>query len=214
MAADRDPRDYEGAFAQAWANPNYTRVEGPAVDVNEGLKAYYRMDRPVQYTGHHLWQTEVLKAWRPDHYIPGGVRPESVRSWQSAGGVRSVEYLARYSDQRRRRDPSLFGRVVEDVCLNHARRAATFLGRLEITDDLGQQVFAATDQPLFFVEHSVGGTEDAPLNLWRSVHLTHTPDAKIPKHLGQVGRGNRLPPWIEVYCARVLDVKVEFIGDR
>jgi hypothetical protein len=104
--------------------------------------------------------------------------------------------------------------VVEDVCLNHDRRAATFLGRLEITDDLGQQVFAATDQPLFFVEHSVGGTEDAPLNLWRSVHLTHTPDAEIPMLLGHIGRGNRLPPWIEVYCTRVLDVNVEFIGDR
>jgi hypothetical protein len=214
VALTRDPRDYEGIFEEAWTNSTNTRVEGPPVDVNEGLKRYYRMDRPVHYTGHDLWQTEVLKAWRPDHYIPTGVRPESVRSWPVAERVGEFEYLARYSDQRRRRDPRAFGRVTEDVCLNHARRVATFLGRSEITDDLGQRMPAATGQPLFFVEHSVGGTENAPLNLWRAVHLTDAPNREIATFFENNVRGERLPPWIEEYCARVLDVKVEFIGDR
>jgi hypothetical protein len=46
-------------------------------------------------------------------------------------------------------------------------------------DDADTLLRGGTGQPLFQVEHLVGGTEPRPLNRWRIVHLTDAPGRLI-----------------------------------
>src|SRR5262249_32226011 len=54
--------------------------------------------------------------------------------------------------------PGEYGTVLERVYLNHQEQKATFIGTSSVTDAAGHQVLAGTGQPIFHVEHSVGGS--------------------------------------------------------
>ena len=66
--------------------------------------------------------------------------------------------------------------ILERTFLNHAEQKVTFLGVPKLTGPDGTPLHASTGQPLFYVEHSVGGSESQPVNRWRIVHLTETTD--------------------------------------
>jgi hypothetical protein len=49
--------------------------------------------------------------------------------------------------------------VLEQTKLNHDNQIVTFIGAAELPGPNGEPLQATTDQPIFHVEHSVGGTE-------------------------------------------------------
>jgi hypothetical protein len=73
------------------------------------------------------------------------------------------------SHQRSWLNPNVTVSVLEEVHVFENLRKVIFLGRTN--DDSQSNSFGAT-QPLFHVEHSVGGSEENPLSLWRIIMLT------------------------------------------
>src|SRR5262249_57383644 len=67
-------------------------------------------------------------------------------------------------------------------------------------------------QPLFHVRHGVGGSEQAPLNLWSIVFLTDAPDPRYCEPFEQMVRAGLLPGFIEIYIERDLKLKLEQIS--
>jgi hypothetical protein len=61
--------NHEEIFEQAWAAPETTSVELPAIPVDEVLRERYEVRPPFAYTGARLWEMEVRKAAAPDKYI-------------------------------------------------------------------------------------------------------------------------------------------------
>jgi hypothetical protein len=59
-------------------------------------------------------------------------------------------------------------------------------------------------QPLFHVEHAVGGTENAPTNLWRIVVLTDEPDGRYREPFDAMAKAGWLPGFVEIYIERDL----------
>ena len=72
----------------------------------------------------------------------------------------------------------------------------------------GHSVHAGSHQPLFHVEHAVGGVESRPLNLWRIVHLTTGKDHRLMKRFAQMGTSELLPEFIAIYIERDLRIKL------
>jgi hypothetical protein len=60
---------------------------------------------------------------------------------------------------------------------------------------------------LFHVEHSVGGTDTQPLNLWRIVHLTPEKDDALSQRLG-TAQGEVLRQFIAIYVEQNLGRKL------
>ena len=116
-----------------------------------------------------LWDMEARKAARPGTYIPYVVQTGSDRSWNRRHGD-GGEYLDRCAMQRLWLAPHRYQLVLERAFLNHREQKITFLGLPELTGPDGTPLHAGTGQPLFHVEHSVGGTESQPLN-----QLAHRP---------------------------------------
>ena len=63
---------------------------------------------------------------------------------------------------------------------------------------------AGTGQPIFHVEHSVGGTEADPLNLWRIVNLTEEPAPALVAAFDELANDRYLRVFVEVYLREVL----------
>src|SRR5262245_4608950 len=160
--------DHEAILEQAWAAPGTTSVTVPPVSVNDVLRDRYDVRPPFAYTGAQLWDMEVRKAAAPDRYIPTVVKQGSAEKFPSVRHGR-FEDFTRVSDQRLWTDPDRFATIIEHVRLDHENRRAFFVGaeRFEAPD--GRVFTAGAGQPIFHVEHSVAGPEDAPLNLWRIV---------------------------------------------
>ena len=76
-------------------------------------------------------------------------------------------------------------------------------------DDSGQTITASHKQPLFHVEHGVGGTENAPLNTWRIVHLASDEDGALAKHFELMSQVSGLPEYVERYVEDVLKVPLK-----
>lgn len=188
--------EFQQIFADAWADPSNTRIELPAIDVNAALEKHYDLGRPLTYTGTHLWDMEQNKAARPDLYLGAPlVLPETLDVWENGD-------TATRTIQMRRWTKDAYGRAIERYHLDHDRRVVTFLGTAETTKPDGTTYTAATDQPLFHVEHGVSGPEDRPENTWRLVALGEFPglreffDAYRP----------HLPHYIEYHIREVLGV--------
>jgi hypothetical protein len=82
-----------------------------------------------------------------------------------------------------------------------------FLGRAELVSEDGRALRAGSHQPLFHVEHSVGGTNTQPLNLWRIVHLTPEKDDALARR--QVTAiADVLRRFIAIYVERELGRKL------
>lgn len=160
-------------FERAWRNPQHTVVELEPLDVNTMLPQYYNPSEPVRLTRTLLWDADEKKAWDPHSYIPHVVREG--QSWGRTTLTEGDERFLRASQQRAWTGDA-FGQVLEEVYLSPREYKVVFLGRAEMLSDDGRTLRAGGHQPLFHVEHAVGGTDARPLNLWRIVHLTPEKD--------------------------------------
>jgi hypothetical protein len=202
------PLDHESEFQRTWADPGNTRFELPPVDVNRGLAEHYRTSEPLTFTRTMLWDMEVRKAWRPDHYIPSVVKEGSAHSWGWRSAADATEIFVRSSQQRLWLEPAVYGLVLERVCLNPTQQKVTFIGAAELPDLDKNLLRAGARQSLFHVEHSVDGDESRPLNRWRIVHLTDRPEDRLDERFTLMANDVWLPEFIEIYIRSDLNIKV------
>jgi hypothetical protein len=194
------PVDHETTFEQAFNDPANTRYEATPIDVNRVLAERYELSEALLFTRTLLWDMEVRKARRPDLFIPYVVAEGSADAW---GGD---DTFVRKSSQRFWLDPENRGLIIERTHLNHAEQRVTFIGAAEHPGRDGKPLHATTDQPIFHVEHSVGGKETRPLNNWRTVHLTDGPDERITAVFNHRDSEPWLPGFIEIYIRDVLGI--------
>lgn len=204
-----DRLDHRKAFERAWSDPGNTRIELPPVDVNRVLAERYRTDEPLALTRDMLWDVEVRKAWRPDRYIPSVVCEGSARTWGGRPATDGNDAFLRASLQRRWLEPTEYGLVLERTHLDFRERRATFVGVAELPGPDGGVLRADSGQPLFHVEHSVGGEPGRPLNRWRIVHLTEEPDPRLPERFRRMAEDPWLPEFVEIHLRDDLGVGLE-----
>jgi hypothetical protein len=149
-----------------------------------------------------IWDMERKKAWDPRTYIPYVVSEGG--SWGRLS-LLDGERFSRSSLQKGWIAPSE-GRVLEDVYLSDASQTIFFLGRERMEDAIGNELRASEFQPIFHVEHAVGGSEDEPLNLWSIVLLTAEEDHRYHRPFEQMISAGWLPGFIEIYIANDLGV--------
>ncbi len=198
---------FETEFARAWDTPGHTRYRLPDTDVNLVLAARYATSKPLALTRGMLWDMEVRKAAHPGTYIPFVVRADSDRSWNRRGGD-GGEYLDRCSMQRLWLHPQQYELILERAFISHHEQKVTFLGVPELTGADGALLRAGTGQPLFHVEHSVGGTELRPLNRWRIVHLTDALDERLIEGFEHMARNPWLAEQTEIYIRDNLGIEL------
>jgi hypothetical protein len=186
----------EREYRAAWSNPLHTQFKMPAVNVNQVLKDKYRIVPDTPVTRSMIWDMEKKKAWDPLSYIPYVV--SEGRSW---GRNRLRDGCDRFSRSSLQRGwiAAEEGRVLEDVFVSPAKQAILFLGCERMLDEDGHELRAGKFQPIFHVEHSVGGTEEEPLNLWSIVLLTPGPDSRYLAPFEEMVRAGMLPGFIEIY---------------
>jgi len=200
--------NHEGEFERAWDDPSNTRFDLPPVDVNRVLSEHYRMSEPLTFTRTMLWDMETRKAWRPDRYIPSVVHEESAGSSGRRSVAGGAESFIRSSQQRLWLKPTEYGLVLEQVYIDPSQQKVTFIGAAELLDGDGNVLRAGTRQPLFHVEHSVGGDESRPLNNWRIIHLTDRPEHKLIERFTRMANDVWLPEFIEIYIRSALNIKL------
>ena len=200
--------NHEGEFQRAWADPSNTRFELPPVDVNRVLAEHYRTSQPFTFTRTMLWDMEVRKAWRPDRYIPFVVWVGSAHTLGRSSAADGTESFVRSSQQRLWLEPAEYGVVLEQVCLNPTQQKVTFIGAAELPDRDRNLLRAVARQPLFHVEHSVGGDESRPMNRWRIVHLTDKPEHMLVERFTLMANDVWLPEFIEIYIRSDLNIKL------
>jgi hypothetical protein len=160
-------------FDRAWQCPQFTAVELEPIDANAVLQQDYVLSEPVRLTRSQLWDAEVKKAWNPRLFIPHVVREG--KSWGRTTLADGDQRHLRESQQRAWKKDG-YGQILEEVYSSPREQRILFLGRAELVREDGQTLRAGGHQPLFHVEHAVGGTDTQPLNLWRIVHLTREKD--------------------------------------
>ena len=186
----------EREYNEAWSAPSSTRFELPPVDVNKVLKERYRVSPERTLTRAMIWDMETRKAWDPLTYIPYVV--SQARSW---GRTILRDGTARFcrSSLQRGWITSQEGRVLEDVFVSDPRQTIYFLGRPQMVEDTGDTLVASPFQPLFHVRHAVGGSEQAPLNLWSIVLLTSASDPRYCEPFEQMVHTGWRPGFSEIY---------------
>ena len=200
--------NHEGEFQRAWGDPSNTRLELPPVDVNRVLAEHYRTSEPLTFTRTIVWDMEMRKAWRPDRYIPSVVTEGSAQTWGPRSAVDGTESFVRSSQQRLWLEPEEYGLVLEQVYLNPSQQRVTFIGAAELPVRDRNLLRAGGRQPLFHVEHSVGGDESRPLNRWRVVHLTDRPEHRLVERFTLMANDVWLPEFIEIYIRNDLNIKL------
>ncbi|MEV6768899.1 hypothetical protein AB0N05_09775 [Nocardia sp. NPDC051030] len=194
--------DHEKIFALAWEDPSATRYELPPADVNRALAERYDLGAPVVFTRTMLWDMERRKARRPDLFIPYVVAAGTAESWGEG------DIFVRRSMQRLWLQPDTYGLVLEQTKLDDAAQTVTFIGAAELPGPDGEPLQADSRQPVFHVEHSVSGSENQPLNCWRTVHLTETPDQRLTDHFARMATNPWLPEFIEIYIRDILGIPI------
>ena len=172
------------------------------------LAEHYRTSEPLTFTRTMLWDMETRKAWRPDRYIPSVVTEGSAHTWGSRSAVDGTESFVRSSQQRLWLEPDEYGLVLEQVYLNPTQQKVTFIGAAELPDRDSNLLRAGRRQPLFHVEHSVGGDESRPLNRWRIVHLTDRPEHRLVERFTLMANDVWLPEFIEIYIRNDLNINL------
>lgn len=195
---------HEEIFAAAWNRDGHTSIEFDPLDVNQVLADEYEGVEGLALTRTQLWEMEVMKAARPDLFIPGVIRSGTARSWGRRELRGGDEVFVRVSEQRLWLQPDSFGMVIEACYLNHSSQQVTFIGLPWVEDDEGETVTASPGQPLFHVTHGVSGAEEAPLNTWRIVHLTDDEDGALSRRFELMQQASGLPEYVERYIEDVL----------
>lgn len=198
----------EREFDMCWRDPAATHLELAAVDVNRTLGANYSMSPPVDLTRAMVWDMELKKAWDPATYIPSVV--STGVSWGRHLLGDGCEHFVRASMQK----PWLggnSGQVIESVFVSASAQRILFLGLATATTTDGHSLTASTFQPLFHVEHSVGGTQSRPLNVWRIVVLTSARDIGYVRSIKEMMTTNRLPEYLEIYIKNDLNIALNTI---
>jgi hypothetical protein len=201
--------DHEREFERAWADPRHTRIERSSVDINRVLAEHYKTSEPLKFTRTMLWDVEARKAWQPDLYIPSVVRERSATSWGRLPAPDGTEFFKRTSEQRQWLARDVYRPVLEMVRLNAKQQRVTFIGASAFSDSAGNVLHAGTQQPLFHVEHSVGGSETQPVNLWRIVHLTDRPNDMLHQQDKMRASEFMLPEFVEIYIRDVLNINLD-----
>ena len=173
---------------RAWDAAGHTRFQLPDIDVNRVLKARYITGEPVSLTRDMLWDLEVRKAASPASYIPFVVRAGSDHSWNRRTAD-AGEYLDRCSMQRLWLSQHVYELILERAFLNHDEQKVTF-----------------------HVEHSVGGATTQPLNRWRIVFLTSTPDSRLAERFQRMAQDPWLPEHTEIYIRSRLGIQLNRRG--
>jgi hypothetical protein len=199
--------DHEKTFAEAWANPRYTRTERPPVDVNAVLAKHYRLSSPHAFTRTEVWDMEVRKAFRPDIYIPMAVQEGTAGTWNVRDLGDGQQSFYRRTNQRQRLVPG-YDLVLEQVRVNPSNGKVTFIGSSELPGEDVVMLHAGTQQPLFHVEHVASGTETVPINEWRIVHCTDGHDQRLIDQFIK-SESVYLPQFLEVYMRVMLNLEFE-----
>lgn len=148
-------------FEEAWQNQLYTHYVAPAADINHiFVQQSDEYLKKFKLTGTQLWEAEKKKAWDPKTYIPHVVSVGE--SFEKSDLGDEITFMRR-SLQKSWLDPEVIVPVLEEVHVFERDRKVIFLGRTPNN---------STEQSLFHVEHSVGGTEENPTSLWRIIFLT------------------------------------------
>jgi hypothetical protein len=192
--------EHAEVFRAAWNDPTATRFELIPLDVNQVLADRYVLGEPLVFTRAMLWDLEVRKARRPDVFIPYVVAAGSAAAWGDE------DVFVRRSMQRLWLEPETYGLVLEQTRLDHRSQIVTFIGAADHPGPGGELLRATTDQPIFHVQHSVGGTETRPLNLWRIVHRTTAPDVRLVAAFARIDADPWLPEHLEIYVRDVLGI--------
>ncbi len=191
----------EREYNEAWSAPSSTRFELPPVDVNKVLKERYRVSPERTLTRAMIWDMETKKAWDSLTYIPYVV--SQARSWGRTTLRDGTTRFCRSSLQRGW-ITSQEGRVLEAVFVSDAKQTIYFLGQPQMVEETGNTLVASLFQPLFHVRHAVGGSEQAPLNLWSIVLLTGASDPRYCEPFEQMVHAGLLPGFLEIYIERDL----------
>jgi len=200
--------NHQQILADAWNQPANTTLETRPQDVNKILHAWYEADPLVSLTRGNVWEMETRKAADPAKYIPNVVKAGSVEKFPSTYDGQ-YEYFTRISDQKVWNHPTTYTTVIEHVCVDHNNQIITFIGADEFTAPDGRTIVRGVDQPLFHVEHGVGGEDDQPLNTWKIVHLTREVDPTLTAGLKAWSeKGNSLTKYLEVYIQEDLNVQL------
>lgn len=197
----------EEEFELAWQNPAYTQIELAHVDINQRLTSYYESPVPVNFTRKLLWDMETKKAWDPKTYIAYVVKDG--RSWGKEILENGDEIFVRSSLQKQWLNESVYEEVFEVVYINQLQQKITFLGTTQLLDDRGNQLEIHNAQPLFHVQHAVGGDENNPVNLWRIVHLTESKNQDLIDRLKSLDDQTRLPGFIEIYINNDMQIPLK-----
>jgi hypothetical protein len=195
----------ERDYREAWSNPSHTRFELPPVNVNKVLKDRYRVTPDNTITRSMIWDMETKKAWDPLTYIPYVV--SEGRSWGRHKLGDGSDRFSRASTQRGWITPQT-GLVLEDVFVSPSKQTIFFLGCEQMCREDGSELKAGNFQPVFHVEHGVGGSEDEPLNLWSIVLLTHERDPRYFTPFEQMVSAGLLPGFIEIYIQNDLGMRL------
>ena len=206
----RSFQEARAEFEHAWDQPEHTRVEPHAVDVNQLLRQSYGVEEGFHLTGEMLWDAEVAKAWDPGVYIPGVVH--AGQSWGRRTLPDGNPCFVRSSRQVAWKASTDPGVVLEEVYLDPAGRSVLFFGRSEWTGPDGLPVRAGAHQPLFHVEHAVAGSEEKPLNRWRIVHLTESQDPALIEQQLQRGSADWLLGFLATFIEQELGRKLRPLG--
>lgn len=194
----------EEEFEKAWNNANYTQIKLDDININKVLDEHYETLIPVNFTRQMLWDMETKKAWDPKTYIPYVVRDG--QSWGRELLENGDEVLVRSSQQKQWLNGEVYEEVFEEVYLNHKDQIATFIGTQNLRDSFGESLHLENQQPLFYIQHSVGGEESNPLNVWRIVHLTEGKDLQLIEHFKKLKDPTKLPGFVEIYIENDLQI--------
>ena len=103
--------NHETVFANAWNRAGHTSIEFDPLDVNRVLSDDYATACELTITRTQLWEMEVMKAARPDLFIPGVIQKGSARSWGHRELENGNEVFIRVSKQQFWLQPESFGTV-------------------------------------------------------------------------------------------------------
>jgi hypothetical protein len=192
-------------FERCWNDPTATRFELPAIGVNEMLANRYIMRPPIKLTRSMIWDMECKKALDPSTYVPYVISEAGLlgRRQQSDG----CDHFVRWSNQKAWLSEQR-GRVIESVFIDHSNQKIIFLGIAETRSEDGQTISAANYQPLVHVEHTAGGSEHNPYNLWRIVFLTDSKDERYTQPFEHMASAGLLPGYLEIYIEKDLGIEL------